>query len=298
MNDNNTPRQAGFFKKYFEQLKKELTEGPPHVLAICHVGLIACPIMLFFAISMTFSPGADRVITEIRGTALLEHMRFIEVGVKHLAQKTGSLPGNIKAFYHVETFAQPFNNTANAVAAGQTPADLQIINFPVNDGTTVQANPAAAGEVRHGLEVSELEQPILYTENLDGFSRGKEGFLYLGDGGVYYFLGPFAARDDLLHVLYNKCNHNVPEVAIDVTATSALSDGKIYSGQDKPAGKCILTGAETTINPESELSVTKNDSLAYVNPEFITQGKPEDENYYLGYRIMDRVELKIPSVSS
>ena len=202
-------------------------------------------------------------------------MHFIEVGVKHLAQKTGSLPGNIKAFYHIETFTQPFNNTANEVAAGKTPADLQIINFPVNGGTTVQALPAAAGEVRHGLAVNELTQPILYTENLDGFSRGKQGFLYLGDGGVYYFLGPFAARDELLHMLYNTCNRNVPEVAIDVTATSALPDGKIYSGLQKPAGKCILTGNGTTINPESELSVAKNDGLAYINPEFITQGKPD-----------------------
>ena len=108
---------------------------------------------------------------------------------------------------------------------------------------------------------------------------------------MYYFLGPFAARDDLLHVLYNTCNPNVPEVVVDVTTTSTQADGKVYSGRQKPAGKCILTGNGTTINPESELSVTKNDGLAYVNPEFITQGKPEDENYFLGYRIMDRGEF-------
>ena len=60
MADKSAPGKAGFIKNFCKQLKKELTEGPPHVLAICHVGLIACPIMIIFAISMAFSPGTDR----------------------------------------------------------------------------------------------------------------------------------------------------------------------------------------------------------------------------------------------
>ena len=274
-------------KNFFTGLKADLINSSPIERVIYFTVFpwaLATIIYLLFS-TINFSLYGE---SELRSKFMVKHLNFIEAGVKDIKEKTGSIPGNIRAFYDPKEFTRPFNNTGNINNTEQNIARIHDLSFPISAGTWVQTTRVNANEVKNGINSNAVGHPIIYTENLSNLFKNQKGFLYLGDGGIYYFIGPFASTDYLLKAFYNKCNGNASQVDIDVKTTSNLPNGSVFSGTQKPSGKCILTGAATSIAPGSELGVSKNSHLTYISPKFITQGNGQNGNYFVGYRVMDR----------